>query len=118
MSYGKQVSSLLHISDFKDVAVLDDDVVHVHGLEAVEVLGERDEVDGGALVELKEVRVVVVPLPPQRRQLVLQHLVRRYHLVARRVDQHLPPPAPASVQRIGPRVLHQPDHPVLEHPNS
>ena len=50
----------------KDIRVLDNDVIHVNGVELVEVFGERDEVDGGAFVELVEVGVAsVVPLPPQ-----------------------------------------------------
>uniref|UniRef100_A0A0D9ZIE0 Uncharacterized protein n=1 Tax=Oryza glumipatula TaxID=40148 RepID=A0A0D9ZIE0_9ORYZ len=46
------------VADLEDVAGLDDDIVHVDELEAGEVAGHGDEVDGGALVELEEARVV------------------------------------------------------------
>lgn len=55
---------ILHIDDPEGFAILDDDVIHVHGLELAEFPWERDEVDGRALVELEEVRVFVVSLPP------------------------------------------------------
>lgn len=58
----------------------------MHGLEPVEILGERDEVDSGALVELKEIGVIVVPLPAERGQLPLEHSVRADDLVSGSVD--------------------------------
>lgn len=59
------VKLLLHVSDFKDVTILHDDVVHVHGLELVKVPREGDKVNRGLPVELEQVRIVVVPLPPE-----------------------------------------------------
>ncbi|XBI63714.1 hypothetical protein VPH35_044072 [Triticum aestivum] len=105
----------LGVDDAEGFPVLDDDVVHVDGGEVVEVPGERDEVEAAALVELVQRRVLVVALPPQRRQLRLQRRVRRHHLPARRVQQRLP-----SHRRrpLAPRVLHQAHHTVLEHPHA
>ncbi|CAL9132668.1 unnamed protein product, partial [Musa acuminata var. zebrina] len=104
----------LQVDDLEGVAVLDDDVVHVDGLEAGEVLGEGDEVDGGALVELEEVGFLVVALPPQSQQLPLQRRVGGDHLVGGRVQQRL---SSNGRRLLVSRVLHQPHHPILEHPN-
>ena len=55
----------LHIFDYKDVGILDDDIVHVNGVELGEVSGKRDEINGRALVELVQIGVtIVIPLPP------------------------------------------------------
>lgn len=62
--YGSMYASNT-ISDFKEVSILDDDVVHMHGFEASEVHWKRNEVNGGPLVKLKEVRVVIITLPPK-----------------------------------------------------
>lgn len=106
----------LHVPDFEDVSVLHHDVVHVHGLQPLELHGEGDEIDGGSLVELEQARVVVVPLPPKRVELPLKVGVRRDHLAGRRVHQDLPPPAAVG---LGPGVLHEPYHPVVvEHPHA
>lgn len=86
MQYQQHKDIGLHVPDLKEIPVLNDDVVHVHGLEPVEILGERDEVDGRALVELKEIGVVVVPLPAERGQLPLEHSVRADDLVGGSVD--------------------------------
>lgn len=59
----------LHIPNFKLVSILDNNVVHVHGPELGEVPGERDEMNGGSLVVLQKLRVIIVPLPSQRQQL-------------------------------------------------
>ncbi|KAH7568177.1 hypothetical protein JRO89_XS07G0252800 [Xanthoceras sorbifolium] len=56
-----------------NIMVLDDYVKHVHGLELVEVFWERDEMDGGSFMELKKIRVLVVPLTSEGRQLPLQN---------------------------------------------
>ena len=42
----------LHVLYFKHVAIFHDDIIHVHGLELVEILWERDEVDSGPFVKL------------------------------------------------------------------
>nr|ACN30828.1 unknown [Zea mays] len=115
-----QIDDDRHRSDVDDpegVAVLDDDVVHVDGGEPGEVGGEGDEVEGAALVELVQRRVLVVALPAQRAQLRLQLRVRPHHLPARRVHQRLPPPHRrlAAHRRA---VLHQAHHAVLEHPHA
>lgn len=60
-------SSYLHIPNFENVAILDDDVIHVYGLELIEVFRKRDEMDGGSFVELKKIRIFIVPLPAQSR---------------------------------------------------
>lgn len=87
----------------------------MHRLEPAELLGEGDEVDRRPLVELEEAGVVVVPLPPQAHQLALQVLVGGDDFVGGDVQQHL-----AADRRrllIG-GVLDQPNHAVLEHPNT
>ena len=61
----KDYLGVLHIPHFKHVAVFDDNIIHVRGLELVKILRERDEMDCGCYVELKEIRVIIVPFPPK-----------------------------------------------------
>lgn len=111
----------LHVSNLENVFVLDDYVIHVHGLELVEILREGDEVDGVAFVELKKVRVVVVALPTKRVQHALQDSIRGDNLVGGCVNQHLiPPPSTTRVPfsaSLTSWVLYKPHHPVLENPH-
>lgn len=102
----------LGVDDLEGAAILDDDVVHVHGPEVGEVLGEGDEVDGRPAVELEQVGVFVVPLPSQGQQLLLQRSVGGDHLVAGDVQKRL---AADCAQLL---VLYEPHHAVLEHPDS
>jgi hypothetical protein len=49
------------------VLVLDDNVIHVHGFELVEILWKRNEVHGGAFMELKQmIGIVIVTFPTKR----------------------------------------------------
>lgn len=86
----------------------------MHGLELAEILGERDEMDGGSFVELEKVWVVVVPLPTQRQQLALEHGVGADHFLTWGVDQHL---APGVGALHGIRPVHESNDAVLENPN-
>lgn len=110
----------LQVSDLKNVTIFHYNVIHVHGLEAGEILWQRDEVNGGLLVELKEIRVVIVPLPPEARQLSLQLYVGGDHLIGGSVDQDLPSKAARlpPVDRLGRQVLDQANHPILKHPDT
>lgn len=53
----------IQVSNFELVAILDDDIVHMNGLELVEILWKRNEVNCGPLVVLQQLRVIIVPLP-------------------------------------------------------
>jgi len=44
----------------KDIRVLNNNIIHVDGAEFGEVSRERDQIDGGLLVELVEIRVTSV----------------------------------------------------------
>ncbi|CAL9151499.1 unnamed protein product, partial [Musa hybrid cultivar] len=102
------------ITDLEDVAALDNDVVHVHRPELGEVRRYRDEVHGGALVELDQIRRAGVPLPPQHRQLLLEDVVGGDHLAGGDVDKDL---AAAHGTLLAADVLDEADHAVLEHPH-
>lgn len=67
------------VSDVKVTRVLDDDIVHVNGVEFGEISRERDEIYGGAFVELKEICVAAaeVPLPTKTPEDLLERRVRR-----------------------------------------
>jgi hypothetical protein len=106
------------VADLEYVARLDDDVVHVDELEAREVAGHGDEVDGGALVELQQAGVVQVRLPPELPEPTLQHLVRGHHLAARHVDQHFARPAGAATAVARRVAIGAADYAVLEHPHT
>lgn len=72
------------------MAIFDDDVVHVHGLEFGEAFWERDQVDRvvGA-VELEELRFGGIPVatPPEFAESLLEFGVGLDHLVGREIDQ-------------------------------
>ena len=122
---------LLHVSDMEDVRVLDDDIIHMNGIELREVPRERDEINRCSLVELEEmvgVVSIVVPLPSKTLQDPLKRSVRRDNLAGRKMDKDLPPhplllatTGGGRVRRISGglvvRILNQPHHSVLvEHP--
>lgn len=59
------------------IRVLDDNIVHVNGVEFGEISGKRDEINGGAFVELEEICVAAkVPLPPKTPEDLLECRVR------------------------------------------
>ncbi|KAA8543870.1 hypothetical protein F0562_021953 [Nyssa sinensis] len=78
------------IADCKVIAVLDDDIVHVDGLEVGEVFRERNEMVGFfGSVELEKVRPVgvVVAGPAELGESLLELGVGSYDVVRREVDQ-------------------------------
>lgn len=106
----------LHVSNFENVPILDDDIVHVYGLELAEVLGEGDEVNRGPFMELKELWIIIVPLPPMRGKLPFQHAVRCNHFISWYVNQHFTT-ATGTLQRV-PSGVFQSNHSVFENPNA
>lgn len=88
----------------------------MHGLELAKVLGEGDEVNCGPFVELKELRIIIVPLPPKRRKLPFKHGIRCDHFISRCVNQHFTTTT-GPLQRVPTRVL-QSNHAVFEDPNT
>lgn len=111
-----QLASQLHVPDFKDVTVFDDDVVHVHGLELVEVFREGDQMDGGAFMELKKLGIIVVSLPSERRQLTLKNSVRGHDLISWDVYQHFAASVGVGTS-LSSRIL-KTNNSVLEDPNA
>lgn len=78
------------VTNLKERAVLDDDVVHVEVLKVGEVSGEGDEVGGGVrAMELDEVRLVRVRVasPTEFGESLLEFGVGTDDLVAREVDE-------------------------------
>jgi hypothetical protein len=53
------------------VLVLHNYVIHVHGLEPIEIHRKGDKINGGMFMELKEVGIIIVTLPSQRIKLSL-----------------------------------------------
>lgn len=92
----------------------------MHGFEAGEILWKGDEMNRGLLVELEEIRVMIVPLPPKSRKLSLQRRVGGDHFIGGSVDQDLP----ATTARLPPvhplcrRVLDEANHSILEYPDT
>lgn len=65
------------VANSEYIRVLDDNVIHVDGVELGEVSRERDEIDGRLLVELQEVGVSTrVLLPSEAPQDSLKRRVR------------------------------------------
>ena len=83
----KAGAGALAISNLEGVRHLNDDVIHVHGFEGGEALGQRDELVGVlALVVLSQASVSVqVWLPPPLSKLLLQLLVAGDGLVGGQV---------------------------------
>jgi len=54
-----------HVSNFEVVIVLDSYVIHVHGLESIEIHWKGDKVKGGAFMKLKQIRVIIITFPTQ-----------------------------------------------------
>lgn len=75
-THKKKEKYSMGVSDVEVIRVLDDDIVHVNGVEFGEISGERDEINGGAFVELEEICVAKVPLPPETLKDLLKRRVR------------------------------------------
>lgn len=68
----------MRVSDVEVIRVLDDNIVHVNGVEFIKISGERNEINGGAFVELEEICVAAtkVPLPTKTLEDLLERRVR------------------------------------------
>ena len=106
------VSSIPHL---EDITGLDNDIVHVHSTDPREVSRDGYEVNGGPLVELEKAGIGRrVPLPPESRELALEHLVGCDHLASGDMHQDLSTGSPASLAAL---LLDESNDTVLEHPN-